>query len=187
MKRKSLILILVSLSTLLFAQKKEQIDLTAPQVPMDSATKLISYSDVVELSGTPTVLYNKSLNWAKTYFKNSSRVIKSADSTNHKILLHPLFKVLNPPDKNGIQTMGGIVNYMLTIECRNGRVKYTFNKFAWKQPSFYPCEKWMDTEAGSYEKRFGFFLQQLDAEANKITEDYKKAMSAKPIKKDENW
>ncbi len=187
MKKQFFTFILTVLVSVVFAQKKNTVDLTAPQMPVDQSTKLITYSEVVQQQGTPEELYNKALNWARTYFKNAERVIKAKDATNHKIILHPLFKVLNPPDKKGIQTMGGIVTYIMTIDCRDGRYKFTINKFAWKQPSFYPCEKWMDTTAGTYQKRFGFFLQQLDKETNKVIADFKKSMGAVPEKKDDNW
>jgi len=187
MKKQFITLALMVLVSVAFGQKKNQVDLTPPKMPVDQSTKLITYAEVVQQQGTPEELYNKALNWSKSYFKNAERVIKAKDATNHKLILHPLFKVLNPPDKKGVQTMGGIVTYIMTIECRDGRYKFTINKFAWKQTSFFPCEKWMNTTAGTYQKRFGFFLQQLDKEANKIVADFKKAMAAVPAKKDDNW
>jgi len=174
-------------SVFAFGQKKNAVDLTAPKMPVDKATNMITYTDVVQQQGSPDELYNKALNWIKKYFKNTERIIKSKDINNHKILLHPSFRVLNPPDKKGFQTMGGIVSYIILLEFRDGRYKFTLNKFSWKQPSYYPCEKWMDTSAGTYQKRFGFFLQQLDKEANKVIADFKKAMGAVPVKKDDNW
>ncbi len=187
MKKQLFTVILMVFVSVAFAQKKNQVDLTAPKMPVDPSTNMITYTEVVQQQGTPEELYNKVLNWKKTYFKNSERITKAKDATNHKIILHPLFKVLNPPDKKGIQTMGGIVSYIMTIECRNGRYKFTINKFSWKQPSFYPCEKWMNTSAGTYQKRFGFFLQQLDKNANQVVADFKKAMGSVPVKKDDNW
>jgi len=187
MKKHFFTLALSLLVSVVFAQKKNQVDLTSPQMPVDKTTNLITYTGVIQQQGTPEELYAKALAWAKSYFKNAERVIKAKDPVNHKIILHPLFKVLNPPDKKGFQTMGGIVSYIITLEFRDGRYKYTINKFAWKQPSFYPCEKWMDTAAGTYQKRFGFFLQQLDKNAKKVAADYKKAMGEAPAKKDDNW
>ncbi len=187
MKKQFFTFVLMSLVLVAFGQKKGKPDLTAPEMPVDQTTKLITYTGVVQQQGTSEELYNKALNWAKSYFKNAERVIKTKDATNHKLVFHPLFKVLNPPDRKGIQTMGGIVSYFMTVECRDGRYKFTINKFAWKQPSYYPCEKWMDTTAGTYQKRFGFFLQQLDKEANKVSTDLKKAMGNATAKKNDNW
>ena len=187
MKKQFFTLVLMIFVSVAFGQKKNQVDLTAPKMPVDQTTKLITYSEVVQQQGTPEELYAKALAWARNYYKNAERVIKAKDATNHKLILHPLFKVLNPPDKKGIQTMGGIVTYIMTIECRDGRYKFTINKFAWKQPSFYPCEKWMDPTIATYQKRFGPFLQQLDKEANKVVADFKKAMGNVPAKKDDNW
>ena len=187
MKKHFFTLGLIFLISFSFGQKKNQVDLTPPNMPVDQSTKLITYSEVIQQQGTSEELYAKALAWAKTYFKNSERVIKSKDPANRKLLLHPLFKVLNPPDKKGIQTMGGIVTYIMSIECRDGRYKFTINKFAWKQPSFYPCEKWMNTTAPTYQKRFGFFLQQLDKQANKVAVDFKKAMGAAAVKKNDTW
>ncbi len=187
MKKYFFTLVLSLLVSVVFAQGKNQVDLTPPQMPVDKTTNLITYTGVVQQQGTPEELYNKALAWAKSYFKNAERVIKAKDTVNYNIMLHPLFKILNPPDKDGVQTMGGIVSYIVTLEFREGRYKYTVDKFAWKQPSFYPCEKWMDTTAGTYEKRFGFFLQQLDENAKKVVADFKKSMGTTAIKEDNNW
>ena len=51
----------------------------APYLPIDERTGLVTYQDVVKQEGTPKVLYDRAMDWAKKYYKNTAEVIKSAD------------------------------------------------------------------------------------------------------------
>ena len=51
----------------------------APYLPIDERTNLVTYQDVVKQEGTPQVLYDRAMAWAKKYYKNTAEVIKSAD------------------------------------------------------------------------------------------------------------
>jgi hypothetical protein len=113
--------------------------------------------------------------------------MKKHDPMKGRIYAAPRFRVLNPPDKKGHQLMGGIVKYSLKVEAHNGELKYKLDSFNWKQPSYYPIEKWMDTEAPTYQKRFAYFLQQVDKEAKKVVEDMKKYLSAPKTESKDDW
>src|SRR5258708_28902717 len=99
-KRISLLLILVLISSIGFAQKGKK-----PQVSVDSITHLISYEEVVSMPNlSADLIYNRALAWFRKYYKNSGDVIRENDITNHVISGKPRFKVYNPPDKDGTKT-----------------------------------------------------------------------------------
>jgi len=168
-------------------KKETEQTYTAPKMPVDEQSKLITYQGVIDVPGkNADEIYKMLEKWMTGYFKNSSKVIKTKDVIKHRIYASPRFRVLNPPDKNGKQLMGGIVKYSLIVETKDGRMRYTLNRFNWKQPSYYPIEKWLQTDSPTYQKRFAYFLQQVDKEANKVISDLKKAM--KPTeKKSDDW
>ena len=159
----------------------------APQMPVNPDTKLITYEGEIKVEGLKAdQIYKKTDNWMKGYFKNSSKVIKAHDFPKKRIYASPRFRILTPPDKKGTQLMGGIVLYEFKIEAHDGYLKYKLTKFHWKQPSYYPIEKWMDTSAPTYQKRFAYFLKQVDEEANKVINDMKKALQAQE-KTNDDW
>jgi hypothetical protein len=45
----------------------------------------------------------------------------------------------------------------------------------------------MDTEAPTYQKRFAYFLQQVDKEAKKVVEDMKKYLSSPKTESKDDW
>ncbi len=158
-----------------------------PQMPIDEESKLITYQGVIQVPGkNADEIFSMADKWIMGYFKNASKVVKTKDKAKKRIYASPRFRVLNPPDKNGKQLMGGIVKYSMILEMKDGRMRYTLYKFHWKQPSYYPIEKWLQTDSPTYQKRFAYFLQQVDKEANKVVGDLKKAM--KPAeKKSDDW
>jgi hypothetical protein len=158
-----------------------------PTMPVDETSKLITYQGVIQVPGkSADEIYSMLDKWMMGYFKNASKVVKTKDKAKHRIYASPRFRVLNPPDKHGNQLMGGIVKYSMIVETKDGRLRYTLYKFNWQQPSYYPIEKWLDTSAPTYQKRFAYFLQQVDTEANKVINDLKKAIAPKE-KKADNW
>jgi len=175
------------LSTAVFAQKNKGVDLTPPEMPIDESTKLITYTEVVNSKGSADQIYNQAYTWASHFYKNPANVIKVKDKTNHKLVIKPRYKILNPPTKKGLKTMGGIVLYQLTIETKENKYRYVLTKIHWKQPSYYPVERWLDTSKPSYTPKYGYYLQQVDAEAKRVIDDLKKTLSMPKEKKSDNW
>ena len=157
----------------------------AQNLPVDSESKLITYSEVVSTEGSADALYSKGHKWFFSNYKNPNNVVK--ESGDHKIVARPRFKILNPPDKKGIRTMGGIVLYSFTVIFKDGRYKYTITNVEWKQNSKYPVERWMDKSAASYKTKYEAYLQQVDAEINKTISKFKESVSKAPKKAEEEW
>ena len=85
---KKIIIILAAVFTCIaaLAQKNETIP-DPPYLPIDERTNLVTYQDVVKQEGTPKVLYDRAMEWAKKYYKNTAEVIKSADPEKCTIIL----------------------------------------------------------------------------------------------------
>ena len=181
------LIIIIGFALSLNAQKKNEIVFEKPEIPVDESTKKISYTKVVEATGTKDELYKKAFTWFNNYYKNPSEVIREKDPTAGKILGKGRIKILNPADKKGVQTMKGIVLYTLTCELKEGRFKYTVTDVNLKATSFYPCEKWLDTESQTYSQVYNFFLKQVDEEIKKTTENLVKAMTKTAENKPEEW
>ncbi len=169
------------------AQKKNAVVFEKPEIPVDETTKKITYSKVVEASGTKDQLYKKALGWYNRYYKNPTNVIREKDAANGRILGKARIKILNPPDKKGVQTMKGIVVYTIICELKDGRFKYTISDINLKSTSYYPCEKWLDTDSQTYSQVYNFFLKQVDEEVKKTIKSLVSAMTISAEKKQEDW
>src|SRR5688572_20912351 len=96
------------------ATAQKSAPLAPVSLPVDSITRLITYEGVVPVKGVSNeVLYKRALEWFHAYFKNPTEVIRENDSTKGVIVGKPRFKITNPPDKNGLKTDGGHVQYTL--------------------------------------------------------------------------
>ncbi len=157
----------------------------AQELPVNNETKLITYTEVVSTNGTADALYSKAHKWFFSHYKNPNNVVK--ESTNHKIMARPRFKILNPPDKKGIKTMGGIVLYTFTAIFKDGKYKYTITNIEWKQSSKYPIEKWMDKSAPHYKEKYSYYLEQVNTEIKNTLDSFKSNIAQKDKKVEETW
>ena len=161
----------------------------APKLPVDEKTKLISYNKVKDVANISSDdLYKRALNWANTYYKNPIDVIRENNRTEGKIVCKARYKLMNPPDKKGFATEGGIVQYTLNLQFKEGRYKYDLTEINWKQQSYYPVEKWMDTKSTYYKPEFDFYIKQVDDTAKEIIGSLDKAMRTNPVTdKKDDW
>ncbi len=157
----------------------------AQNYPIDPATKKISYSEVLTQTGTADELYRKANVWVMGFYKNASNVVK--ENTPTKIVADARFKLLNPADKKGVQTMAGIVTYDLVIELKEGRYKYTITNIEWIQTSNFPAERWMDSTSPSYNQNYAHYLKQADDEMKRVLSSLKEAMAKGDVPKPAEW
>ena len=160
-----------------------------PLLPIDSITKLITYEEVITMTGiTASVLYQRALEWFHLNYKNPTEVIRENDSIKFKIIGKPRFRISNPPDKTGFKSDGGQVQYTLTFSARDGRYKYEISEFNWKQASYYACERWYDTKSPYYTVAFNDYLDQVDKYTHELIANLKNALSKeKPVKDKDKW
>jgi hypothetical protein len=158
-------------------------------LPLDSATHLITYEEVVQMPNVSAeIIHNKVLAWFRQYFKNSGQVIRQNDLMQHVVMGKPRFKIYNPADKEGLKTDAGLVQYTITVSSRDGRFKYELTDFNWKQVSYYPAERWMDTKAATYTKVYADYLKQVEEYSRAVIADLKNTVTSdKPAKDKDNW
>jgi hypothetical protein len=185
MKRTMITLILMVFSVMLFAQKQE--DYKEPQLPTDETTKLITYVKVVEVTGVQDSLFVKGKRWFFAYYNNPTGVIREEKPEEGKILGKHQFKVLNPADKKGLQTMAGIVQYTVTVQVKENKARIVLTDFNLKANSYTPIEKWLDKNAAGFTTVNYFYLEQLDKMAKEILADFEKFITAGPVTKTDNW
>ena len=158
------------------------------KLPIDETSKLVTYAGVVEIAGIKAdSLYNRALIWANTYFKNPADVIREKDQEAGKIVCKARYKIMNPPDKTGFQSEGGVVMYTMNLMFKDGRYRYEITEINWKQASYYPVEKWMDTENAYYKPEFASYLQQVDEKSKELVKDLDKGMKTTAPKKKDDW
>jgi hypothetical protein len=185
--RKILVFALVLSFSAVYAQKKEAG--TAPQLPIDSITKKITYEGVVEAKGVSAdTLYRRILDWFNQYYKNPTEVIREKDEAGRKIVGKPRFRISNPIDpKSGVKTDAGVVQYTITVTAREGRFKYEITDINWQQLSAFPAERWYDTSLPSYNKNYEEYLKQLDAYIQALIPQLKKAATTSKAVKKDDW
>lgn len=162
---------------------------TSAPVPVDPVTKMITYEGVVEVKGAASfVLYQRTLEWFNSNYKNPTDVIRENDEPGKKIVGKHRFKITNPPDKSGVRGDAGLVQYTLTISCRDGRYKFEISEFSWKQLSVYVCERWLDKSAAGYMAVYNEYLIQVDKEMMDLIANFKDYIShEKPVKDKDSW
>jgi hypothetical protein len=178
----------VLITCISFITVNAQTQKQAPKFPIDESTKLINYSGIGEITGKhKEELFNNALAWCNTFYKNPNEVIRERDSVAGKIVCKGRYKIMNPPDKTGFSTEGGLVQYTLTILFKEGRYKYDLTEINWKQASYYPAEKWMDTKNSYYKPEYEFYLQQVDDKSRDILKDLDKGVKAVAKQGKSDW
>jgi hypothetical protein len=185
--RSSILIAGVLSSGFLFAQVP-----ASPNMPVDEVSKLVNYSEVVDEPGmNKDTLYNRSLRWFYTFFKNPSQAIKKADAPNHTIEGGYRFTIKRPDPgvKKEPRPMvdAGLVNFKMNIMCKDAKFKYEITSISWQQTSYYPIERWMDTEAKNYNPDYALYLQQVDDYMKAMIKSLESFIETDPVKKKDDW
>lgn len=179
------LLIVCMIASIAFAQTNQNVKV---KMSIDETSKLITYSSVTDVAGiNKTELYNRAIAWANKYYKNPAEVIREKDSVEGKIVCKGRYKISNPPDKKGFSSEAGLVQYTLTLQFKEGKLKTVLSAINWKQDSYYPAEKWMDDKSAYHKPEFDFYLEQVNKESNEILKELKKSVSTTIAVKKDDW
>jgi len=147
------------------------------KLPIDETSKLITYLKDVDRAGVvKDTLFEKVISWAKEYYKNPYDVIREQNKEAGKIVCKARYKIVNPPDKKGFSSDAGLVQYTLTFQITDSKIKCTLSEINWKQTSYYACEKWMDTSNQYYKTEFEYYLEQVDYNSKQILKSLDKSI-----------
>ena len=155
------------------------------QVPVDEDTKLITYQEVVEMEGIKDTLYNRATHWVNMHYENPQSVLITRDVNTGKLVGKHRIRMVDTDEDGNVINSNTIVNYKFTIECKEGRYRYTFDSFTMKAQSKFPIERWLDKEDPMYTPVWEEYLAQVDRNILEIIESLKEAMKPVVVKNDD--
>jgi hypothetical protein len=156
-------------------------------MPIDEATGLITYKEVIEEPGSKDTLYNRASSWLHTFFANPWDATKVRDQSSGLIKLQHQFKIYDYGE-DGAKTEAGMILYNARIEFRENRYRIQIDNFVYKQLSRYPVEKWLDKSAPDYNVKWESYLAQIDDFAkNELISSLKNKMKPGKQVKEEDW
>lgn len=154
-------------------------------LPVDPETKLITYKEVVQQEGNKLDLFNRAIEWINKTYKNPADVTKVRNPETGLVEL--IHRIELTYDEKGVTRSGGIVDYTLKLEMREGRYRYTITNFNLKQASRVPIEKWMDKSDRAYVPAWDLYLQQVDSFTKELIISLKQGMQPPVQKKEDTW
>lgn len=172
-----------------------------PNLPIDSVTNKITYSEVVivDSSASKLELFSRAREWFAKRYNSSINVIQMEDKESGKIVGKALMQVYHKAVGKTYES--GHIHYTISLYLKDGRYKYEITDFfhsgqviyggSNRVPDYGMCEKMINTSEKtmgiSHQKTYDYYLTQLDQNTKSLINDLKSAMSAKPAnsKKDE--
>lgn len=171
-----------------------------PNLPIDTVTKMIFYSEVVNVDTSlgKLELYSRAREWFAKAYNSSQNVIQMDDKESGKIVGKALTQVYHKA--LGSNYPSGYINYTISIYLKDRRYKYEISNFyhtgqlvsGGRIEDYGPCEEMINTKKKtwgmSYQKTFNYYLLQLDVRVRLLIEDLKKSMAGKaPNSKKNDW
>ncbi|MEG2069814.1 MAG: DUF4468 domain-containing protein [Bacteroidales bacterium] len=182
MKKFWLFSALIVITINIYAQKEASIPY--PELPMDENTGLVTYKEVIQQPGTSQELFDRAMLWVKSFYKNTSEVIKSSDRETGAIEMRSSVRIyVVKPD--GTMAFKNIVYYNFKLECRSGRYRYTITDFNEKAASAAPIEVWLKSENPKWEIGQYAYLNQIDEQIRALVESLEEGMNPPKVIIDE--
>lgn len=158
---------------------------TAPQLPIDPDTKLITYKEVVNESGTKLQLFNRAVEWLPKQYANPVDATKVRNPETGLIEIRHRFDVSY--EEKGVQKSANTIDYTMRLEFKDGRYRYTISNFLIHDVSRAPVERWLDKTNKGYSPAWDAYLAELDQDVKALIESLKKGMMPPPEKKEDIW
>jgi hypothetical protein len=178
------IFILAMAVNIVSAQQNQAV--TSMNMPVDEATGLITYKEVIQQEGSKDTLYNRGASWLHTFYSNPWEVAKVRDQSSGLIKIQHQFPIYDY-DALGVKSAAGMILYNAKIEFKENRYRIQIDNFVYKQISRYPVEKWLDKTSPDYNLNWESYLSQINGFCNDLINSLKiKMLPAKQIK-EEVW
>ncbi|MBL7904731.1 MAG: DUF4468 domain-containing protein [Bacteroidales bacterium] len=166
----------------LFARAQEAATMN---IPIDKDSGMISYQEVVQEAGTADELYTRCIEWINRNYKNPADACRVRNRESAVIEILHRFELTNT--EGDAKVPAGIVNYLLKLEFKAGRYRYTITELTLKQASRFPIEKWFDKTDKLYSPLWDTYLQQVDNQARQLIDNLKNGMMPVPEKQEVKW
>jgi hypothetical protein len=178
----------VCLTAVTMGAVAQEVARAGAMLPIDEESKRINFEKIVDVEDAKQGdLFDRAVTWIESYYNNPADVVREKNKDMGRILCKARFKIFNPPDKHGLATDAGVVQYTLTILFKDGKYKYEFTDYNWKQLSYYPAERWMNTSSPTYNESYAHYLEQVDEYTAKTTHELEEAMVEKKKEKKTPW
>lgn len=176
--------VFLSLGIILYSQLNAQ-DSIRDRIPVDTITKLVTYKNAINETGTKNELYVRAIAWLNANYKNASEVTRIRDMDNGEIEgQHRIQLSFKNNDSTIVKT--GLVEYTFTLQFKNNKYRYNFSNFYLRDKSKYPIENWLDKNKPGYSPLWDQYLKIIDTEICRLIDSLKTMMKGKKIIKD-NW
>lgn len=172
-----MITLFMGLSMTLFSQ--------GSSMPVDPDTKKITYRAVVEQEGTPFYLYDKAIAWFGYYYPNPQAVYSVQDKVNGKVEGIARIKVYQKDEKSGLKMEAGLLQYLIKLEFKENKYRYTITDFRLRNASGQAVEKWLNKSDPSYTPHWDAYLYQIDTTMQRLISTLQEKMKPVVVKKDE--
>jgi len=179
--RNSLVLAFVAFCFTLRAQQQIPI----PSMPIDPDTKKIMYRAVVDEKGSVEYLYNKAIEWFSYYYLNPTAIFTVQDKVNGKIEGTGRMRIYFADEKSGVRMDGGLIVYLIRLELKENKYRYTLTDFNLKGASRFPVERWMNKTDPANNPKWDSYLYQIDTTMRRLVLTLTEKMKPVIPKKDE--
>lgn len=180
------LLLIVAIACGFSAQAQKSADPVAPFFPIDETSKLVTYTDVIQVPGVATdSLYNVAMAWMKIFYVSPSQAIKSQNKEEGIIEIKHQFQITKT--EKGQELKAGQINYYLTLQFRDGRFKYTITKVNLQGPSYFGIETWINDAKYAEDETVINYLIQIDEFMQKLITSLETEVKPAAPKKEEDW
>lgn len=177
--------VFASLAAVLFTAFSAGAQDVRSMIPVDKDTQVITYQDVVQQAGTADELYIRCIEWINTEYKNPADVCRVRNRESGVIEIRHRMEYFN--DVKDTKVVAGKINYVLKLEFKPGRYRYTVTDMTLQHASRVPVEKWMDKEDTEYSPLWDSYLEQINTQVVELIERLKTGMEPPVIKVEEKW
>lgn len=154
-------------------------------LPIDSTTHLITYTEIIPVSGTQDELYSKAREWFASTYNSAQNVIQmdSKEDIIGKALMQVYYK--------GFPY--GYIHYTISIYFKDGKYKYVVSNFYHEDeynnaiPDYGLCEGMMNEKKKHDAKVCDVLLSTLDANTRDLISSLKESMNKSSVAKKESF
>ena len=155
--------------------------------PVDENTGKIKYQEVVEAEGKSVKLFYRAITWMNNHWDNARGMIKKQDKVNGVLKAHVRFDIKKYTEDGDLEERAGRMGYVLKMEFKDGRYRYTITDLQLLKKSKYPLERWINPENTYYDQRDEEVLQIIANEMKEVIKSMKKGMTKEKVQKDDDW
>ncbi|MFO8055005.1 MAG: DUF4468 domain-containing protein [Bacteroidales bacterium] len=166
----------------LFSQESDEVSF-----PVNDNTGKIEYQEVIEAEGKANKLFYRAVTWMNDHWENARGMIKKQDKVNGILEAHVRFDIKLKDEDGDFMKKAGRAVYVLKMEFKDGRFRYTINDLHLLRKSPFPLENWIDPDSSYYPDRKPEVLKFIKQEIEETIESMKEGMKKEEEIEDDDW